>query len=158
MKKDMLKIIPRWGNGRGPAIKTEYADIKPEERDNNSWWYFHGKLEEYIGFDKGVVSNCKSSGNSKETIDFYEIVGDKVISANSTVPYYNMYVTGEIDVEVEGINKPCKGFFYVTDLGNVYYQDKKYEIWKQRGLVCFSDDEDACTYARNMMIKLSRWL
>ena len=149
--KRVLKIIPAWRSSNEPKKKTPFREIKPEERDNNSWWYLDGDLEEFVGYDKAIVSNCKSGGFAKETIKWFEILGDKVTSADISKPFYNMCLDGEVDVEVEGISRPCKGFFWTVNHRDVYHQDKKYEIWDQRGLVCFADDKEACDRARTRM-------
>ena len=157
-KSKVLKLIADWRFGAKPNGTREYSDIKPEERDNNSWWYLHGDLQSFVGFDKATVTDCFSDGFSKETINWAEIEDNTVIKVFSDNPRYEMYFTGEIDVEIEGINKPCKGYFYVTNERKVSYKDALYSIWEQRGLVCFAEDTRACEYAKRKMNEKSRIL
>ena len=157
-KSRILKLIAEWKFGGKPEGTREYNDIRPEERDNNSWWYLHGKLQSFVGYDKATVTNCLSGGFSKETIDWADIEGSIVTKIYSEIPRHEMYFTGEIDVEIEGINKPCKGYFYVINEREVHYKEKSYPIWEQKGLVCFADDKEACEYAKRKMNERSRIL
>lgn len=158
MRSQILKMIADWRFGDKPKETRDYEDIDPTERDNNSWWYLHGKLQSLVGFDKAIVTNCKSGKFAKETIYWTEIVGNRVINVASEYPHYQMHFNGEVDVEIEGIDKLCKGFFYVTNEHNIYYKDQEYLYWEQRGLVCFADDIEACKYARKKMNQKSQIL
>lgn len=157
-KSRILKLIAEWKFGEKPEGTREYNDIRPEERDNNSWWYLHGDLQSFVGYDKATVTNCKSGGFSKETIDWADIEGDQVMKIVSKNPRHEMYLNGEVDVEIEGISRPCKGYFYTTNERTVYYKSKPYDFWMQRGLVCFADDKEACEYAKRKMSEKSRIL
>ena len=55
-KSRILKLIAEWKFGGKPEGTREYNDIRPEERDNNSWWYLHGKLQSFVGYDKATVN------------------------------------------------------------------------------------------------------
>lgn len=94
-------------------------------------WYLHGQLYEDNDYDIGLaVLNLENS---------------------RFLPHgrRDLYVNGEVDVEVLGYDKPCKGFFYTVEGG---------DSWIQRGLVCYADDEEACKYARTKMEAKSSWL
>lgn len=158
-KSKVLKMIADWRFSSNKPVGTrEWGDIDPSERDNNSWWYLHGELQNYVGFDKATVTNCNTGGFGKETIYWTDISGNKVISIASEDPQIQMYFNGEVDVEIEGIDKLCKGFFYVTNEHKIYYKDQEYLYWEQRGLVCFADDTKACEYAKKKMNQKSQIL
>ena len=148
----VLNMIASWSSKNSPLNCRTWKDIPNEEKDWNSWWYLDGELEDFVGYDKATVSNCKSGGFAKETINWKEIIGDKVVLVHEDKPTTEMYINGEVDVEIEGIDRPCKGFFWTTDECTVYYQDKPYKHWKQRGLVCFADDKPSCIKARAKML------
>lgn len=152
----VLKMIADWRYSKKPVDTRDWQDIDLTERDNNSWWYLHGELEKLVGFDKATVTNCKSGGFAKETINWANIDGNEVTSVISEDPCYQMYFNGEVNVEIEGISRPCVGFFYTSSEQPVYYKGKEYLFWEQRGLVCFSDDLNAVEYARSMMKQRSR--
>ena len=144
MMKKILKLIvdnPGWVN---IPTKTKYSDIPENERDNNNWWYLHCNLEDYVGYDKATAINCDSIGISKETIYATCIIGNKVESVFHENIHKEMHFTGIIDVEIEGIDKPCIGYFWVTKERDIIWKNKTYPYWKQRGLVCFKDDIDGC--------------
>ena len=148
---EILKMIADWHSENTPENYRTWEDIPNEEKDWNSWWYLHGKLENFVGYDKATVTNCKSGGFARETVAWSEIVGDKVIAVYDKKPSTELYLNGIVNVEIEGIDKPCKGYFWTTDERDVYWQGKSYKHWKQRGLVCFADDEKACQYAESAM-------
>ena len=138
---------------------TKYEDVSENERDNNSWWYLHGKLEEFVGYDKATAINCKSAGYARATIHWSEISGNRVKKIyDNPEDYYNMYLNGIIPVKIEGIKEDCIGFFWTTDEHTIYWNDKSYPYWKQRGLVVFTDDIDAICYAQNKYLEKSKFL
>lgn len=102
---------------------------KDENTTISSWWYLHGELEDEVGFDKGAflnleedmveIKNCYFNGNDK----YFDVVCLK---------------EGVYDVEVIGFDKPCVGYFWITNISN---------IPECRGLVCFKDDKEAVEYA-----------
>lgn len=130
--------------------KTQYADIPEDERDNNSWWYLHGKLEDFCGYDKAITTNCKSCGFSRETVDWSSIRGDNVVKVcnENKLTRWEMHLNGIVPVTVEGVDKPCVGYFWTAEEHEVYYKGKAYPHWKQRGLVVFEDDCEAREYAQ----------
>lgn len=153
MNRKVLKMIANWRYGKKPEGTHDYEDIPEEELDHNSWWYLHGQLQSDVGFDKAVVINCMSGGFAKETIHFEEIRGNQVVSVFDERPWFNMHFEGEVDVEIEGIDKPCKGFFWIAGEKQVEWKGRKYDYWNQRGLVCYADDEWACNDAKKKMIE-----
>lgn len=123
--------------------KTKYEDIPKDEKDHNGWWYLHGKLDEFVGYDKATTTNCHSAGYSKQTVNWAQISGTRVdhLMNDGELLRWEMCVDGIIPVEIEGIDKPCIGYFWTTDHHNIIYNEKEYPYWMQRGLVCFEDDE-----------------
>ena len=109
----------------GSEIPTEYSRL-PLSRCG--CWYLHGELEKDNGYDLALA--VLTPENSKTIAP-----DDK-----------DLYIEGEVDVEVLGYNRPCKGFFYHVQIGG---------LWKQHGLVCYADDKEACEYAYNKMISKS---
>ena len=147
----VLKMIADWSYAEKPEGTRDYNDISVEERDWNSWWYLHGELEGVVHYDKATVTNCLSGGFAKETINFGSVAGDKVESLIEWRPRHMMCFDGVVDVEIEGIDKLCKGYFWTDRYQTVYWEGKPYKIWEQRGLVCFADDTEACEYAMRKM-------
>lgn len=154
----VLKLIVDHVSWVNIPIITKYEDVPEHERDNNSWWYLHGELENFVGFDKAIAINCYSLGISKETLHYSCIRGGNVTEVFDENPYYRMYFNGEIPIEIEGIDKLCIGFFWTTDEYDVYYKDKAYPYWCQRGLVCFADDAEAIEYAKKKYNERSEML
>lgn len=154
----VLKMIANWGYNDNPPQTRERKDIPINERDNNSWWYLHGELEDFVGFDKATVTNCKSGGFARKTIYATIIAGDTIQSVASEEPYYEMYFNGVVDVEIEGIERRCKGYFYTADERQCTYRGVAYPIWRQRGLVCFADDDESCEYAMQKILQKERFL
>ncbi len=144
-----LKLIADWRYGNKPSNTRSYDDIPPEERDNNSWWYLHGKLTDIVGYDKATTTNCKSGGFSKDTINWSEIEGNIVTSLSSDVPTSQICIDGIVDVEIEGISEPCIGYFWTVNKRLIYWNDKSYNYWEQRGMVCTKSDYESCKYAES---------
>ena len=153
VKKNVLKMVSDGMFESREIMMRVYNSIPADERDNNSWWYLHGKLESEVGFDKATTTNCKSAGYSKETINWRAISDSKVteIFEDKPLTIHRMYINGEVPVEIEKIEKKCIGFFWTEDWGDVQWEGKKYPHWSQRGLVCYADDDEACEYARQAM-------
>lgn len=145
---EILKMIAYQDDGQLFRSKHKSEkEIPKDEMCHNSWWYLHGKLEELVGYDKAITTNCKSAGYSKETIDWSEIHGNEVKSVFEDKMIPVMYVNAIIPVEIEGIDKPCVGYFWTTDEYPIYWKEQSYPYWNQRGLVCFEDDKEACEFA-----------
>ena len=155
----ILKLIADWNyRKKKPENNRSYDDIPPEERDNNSWWYLHGKLTDIVGYDKAIVTNCKSGGFSKNTINAGVISGNIVESLSPNYPTCMMCLDGIVNVEIEGIPEPCVGYFWTTNHRNVYWEGKAYDFWDQRGLVCLKSDIEGCKYAESKYNEKARRL
>ena len=148
---EKMKMIANWCYSEKPKGTRDWEDIPMKEKDWNSWWYLHGKLESITHYDKATVTNCLSGGFAKDTINWESIIGDKVEKLADYKPTHMMCFDGIVDVEIEGIDLPCKGYFWTTNYRTVYWKRKPYQIWDQRGLVCLADDEEACEYALSKM-------
>lgn len=122
---------------------TKLEDIPAEERDWNSWWYLHGKLTDLTGYDKATTINCKSAGYTKETINVNSICSE----VPDSFPCTMMCINGIVPVEIEGISESCIGYFWTTNNRKVKWQEKEYDFWDQRGLVCLKSDQEGCEYA-----------
>lgn len=153
--KPVLKMFPDDVNWAKIKATTKYEDVPEEERDNNGWWYLHYKLEDIVGYDKATTSNCKSAGYSRKTIRWSEISGNKVnkVRGNDPENYYNIYINSIVPVEVEGVDKPCVGFFWTTDEHDIYWKDIAYPHWYQRGLVCLMEDINGIEDAYNKFLE-----
>jgi len=120
-----LKLIP-------DSFDQEERDrawnsIPDEEKCHNGGWYFHGELCELLGFDLGFATNAVSLGL---TVPVDSKIGR------------DLYINGVYPCEIEGVDKPCIGYFWTCG--------KDESDYRQRGLVCFTDDVDACKYAEEM--------
>ena len=150
----MMKILKMVCN-LNPEAQNLIKKALEEDKfnlDRNSWWYLHGELETLVGFDKGVFINCKSSGYSKETINYSTIIGGKVTEVhNENKPLiHKIYVNGEIPVKVIGFqDRPAVFVGYTIDEDPIIYNGKEYPLWGQKGFVVFADDNKALEYARN---------
>ena len=147
----VLKMIAYQADGSLFNTNKTYADIPEFERDHNPWWYLHGDLENYVGYDKAVTTNCYSGGFSKNTINWSDMEGNKVISVfdNTTIPV--IHINGIVQVRIEGICPPCIGYFWTIDEHEIYWNDIAYPYWKQRGLVCFEHDLESREFAFEKM-------
>lgn len=158
-KKQVLKMIADGLFSSHESLMKRYSEIPDDERDNNSWWYLHGQLEQDVNFDKATTVNCKSAGYSKETVNWREILGINVTVVDPRKEnIYKMHVNGEVPVEIEGMSKPCIGFFWTTEREDIVWDGKKYPHWEQRGLVCYADDTEGCDYAREKMDERSSFI
>lgn len=144
-------------NGK-PENTRSYDEIPKEERDNNGWWYLDGELESYVCNDKAYVTNCQSGGFAIETINWSSISGSQVKTIKDPMIRTEMYFNGIANVEIEGIDKPCIGFFWTSEEQDVFWEGLPYPIWKQRGLVCFADDKLAIEYAKKKYEEKSMFL
>lgn len=115
----MIKVIP------SDRIDDSLYNDNPNVIMFN-FFYFHGKLEDDLGYDKCEIMNLEDLD-----IQFREKHEDiSIITIED----------GIYDVNVEGINKPCIGYFW-----NVYNF--------QRGLICYKTDIEACEDAAEKFIK-----
>lgn len=147
-EKRVLRIVAKDFSKRGYVGDINPDSIIAAQKDNNSWWYLHGKLEEMVGFDKAVAINCKDAGVSQWTEYPIEISDKREQFAFG----WQMKLDGMIAVKVEGIDEPCVGYFYTAP---EYWKksDGSYcKGWRQQGLVCLKSDKKACEYAYGKMV------
>jgi hypothetical protein len=142
----VLEILPDYRYREDPGI-LQYEDINRDERDNNSWWYLHGELEDIVCFDKGTMVNCKTLGYSKPTVDWISIYNGVVEEVRSNNPRWCAHINGIIKVKCIGIDEPCLGIFWTTRDRDVEWKGKMYPCWSQRGLVCLASDIEGLQYA-----------
>lgn len=159
MKREVLKMTAYQVGGQlyKSKFKSE-REVPEQEMCHNSWWYLHGKLQDVVGYDKAITTNCKSAGYSRDTIDWSEINDNQVQEVLQDRIRPVMYVNDIIPVEVEGFDEPCVGYFWTTDERLIYWKGVEYPYWKQRGLVCFKDDKEACEYAQKKYNERTRIL
>lgn len=159
MEQKTLKMIAVTISGDNAFGKMDFSEINNDETDNSPWWYLHGDLEEKIGYDKGIAINCREIGISFPTINWRGLRGSEVIEIDESRPEINvMHFTGVINVEIDGLDEPCVGFFWVTNERIVQYKDKLYPMWEQRGLVCLKSDKEAIEYAQEKFSDCARFL
>ena len=126
---DKIKIVAETIDGLYNASED---DIKDRKRTSN-WWYLHGELEDLVGFDKGIIVDAP---NLK-----HKVFIDKDINKQYTLHYLE---TGIYDVEIVGIDKLCKAYFWTSfeEFSNI-----DGIVPCMRGLVVFKDDKKANNYA-----------
>ena len=121
--------------------------------DRNSWWYLHGKLEGLCHYDKAVVLNLSEFPEYQgDTLKWSYITGN-ITEVSKFEKNKEMKINDIIPVQVVGIDKPCIGYFWTTDERTVTAKckngkTKDFQHWCQRGLVCLSEDIEACKYAK----------
>ena len=119
-KNKILKIIACQVGGSFyniPESEKYYCQLNENVKNSGGWWYLHGQLQEEIGYDKGLILNIEPEEmNSTQT---------------------DIALEGIYQVEVEGIEKPCIGYFWIDSLK------------LGRGLVCYKNDLESVEYARN---------
>jgi hypothetical protein len=147
---ETLKMTAYWYNPKPPGVR-EWTEVPYLETDKSSWWYLHGELQEIIGFDKALVTNVKSGGFSKDTIDWTAIDNrSQVTSVRSGILEPVMHVTGVVPVEIEGIPRKCLGYFWIDDTRDIFWEGQKYPYWKQRGVVVLKDNKNDMEYAEKL--------
>lgn len=105
-----------------PDGTYDLDNISEDVANSGNWWYFHGKLQDDIGYDKGLIMNIKPNQLDRRN------------------GYRDINLEGEYEVEIIGIEKPCIGFFWIDN-----------SLKFGRGLVCYKDDIEAIKYAKNKM-------
>lgn len=133
MKTTILTVMPA-----GPELAEQAYELMESLPDSEKnvivgMCYLHGQLD-YDMQDLFFPINAVELG----------LVKDKVISSTITIPA--LFVNGIIPVKVVTTDKPCIGFFWVIE-------EESY--WRQRGLICYEDDVEACKYAKQKMIENS---
>lgn len=155
MKK--IKILPdfRFNEDARNSVPQEILNA---ERFHD-YWYLHGHLEDEIGYDIATMYDVPAE-LLKETADYssYGYGNDKMATGKlrSENPVFRPHLNGVYECEVYGVSTPCVGYFWTTDEMDVLFDKKVIKpVWRQRGLVVFSNDGDANAYARAMMSEKS---
>lgn len=157
-----FKIVPY----RYPDAKEIIKLAKKENKnnlDNNSWWYIDGKLENLLGYDKGVIINMSEFPQYQgDTLFWTKIVGDKT-KVEKFIPKKEIKFTGIIEVEILGVSENCIGYFWITDERTIYAEDKdrnktSFQNWRQRGIVCLESDKEARTKASILFNRKDRFI
>ena len=130
--------------------------LNPQDIFYNNWWYFHGKLETILGYDKGIMYKCNSFKEVPIVDSAYFRNGIWHAECETLKLRKEAYLNGEFPVEVDTISKPCVGFFWTTDEHPYEVTTKTGDLWAgtmyyQRGLVCLKDDVKACNYAKECL-------
>ena len=143
----MLEFLPK----PLPADRDLQAKLfqTPSEELEEGDWRLHGEIAKFFGRAKAYAINILSAtGVTKST---YDVVNDN--SKRQVAPScgFAMYINGEIDVHVYGVEEPCKGFFWTENESSVSVNGETRRSWRQRGYVCYADDKKACDFARRKM-------
>lgn len=101
-----------------------------------SGWYFHGHLEDDLGYDLGVITNK----------DELPVKGLTVHYSDGETKIHQYIPDGIYLVEVHGVETPCIGYFW--PLVNESKRAPELNKVEMRGLVCYINDGDANAYAR----------
>lgn len=149
---------------------SNYYEISEKADKNgnlayNNWWYFHGELEEYFGYDKGSVINAKEllkSGHCVLVPKWDMLKWD--IDRECRIFYTEekelkfcpqLMFDGIVKCNILDLSTPCIGFFWVAEkypmkIINPKTKEVKPEQYcygKQMGLICFENDKNAIKYA-----------
>lgn len=142
-----LKIVPFDFPNAREIVKI--AKKKNETNlDNNYWWYFDGRLERLLGFDKGVIINMSEFPQYQgDTLFSTEIVGNEA-RVDRFIHIKEIKFTGIAEVEVLGVSEKCIGYFWVTNEITIYAVDRdknktSFQNWRQRGIICLESDMEA---------------
>ena len=143
----MLKITAYQKDGS--LFRSHYndADSIPTSEYFPGEWFLHGELQCFVGFDKGIATNCEELDIVAGMPNFAEIKNSKVVSIFNRKTMYRMKFSGVIPVEVEGIDRPCTGYFWLEDETEIKWEGYTYPYWRQRGLVVFADNREDNCYA-----------
>lgn len=140
MEAPILKITAfthDWELWRSAMESTR--QIPKEEQIFSEGWYLHGELETIVGFDIAVPTNAVKLGYYAETVLNYISEPPRVCK--------QFCFDGLINVEVEGLNEPCLGIFYVIPTMFRSANGRMYPTWKQKGFVCLERDKAALAHA-----------
>lgn len=157
-----IKIVPYLHPDAKEIIKLAKKENK-NNLDNNSWWYIDGKLENLLGYDKGVIINMsKFPQYQGDTLFWTKIVGDET-KVEKFIPKKEIKLTGVIEVEVLGVTENCIGYFWVTDERTIYAKDRDknettFQNWRQRGIVCLESDTEARKKAEILFNRKDRFI
>ena len=137
---DKLKVTAFLTDGK-TLYKSHYpsADGVPNREWFPGYWRFYGSVRE-LGIDQGFATNCEALGIASDKLDYERIENGEVTSIYSQYKRREMNFNGIIDVEVEGVQKPCKGYFW-TESTTVRHDGKVFPMWDQYGLIVYADDK-----------------
>ena len=132
------------------AVESIWSDERPawdsipdEEKCYNGRWKFIGKLNDFktLLSKTGYITNAVSLGLTDSIKNAIPFLSRKCTLSRS------LYINGIYPCDVEGIDKPCVGYFWTHphSYGGSFYQ--------QNGYVCFADDIEACEYAEEVYNK-----
>ena len=130
------------------------ADSIPDREWFPGYYKFHGKIRE-LGIDQGFAPNCEDFGCVEYELDCEWIEHGEVQSVHWGFKRRAMRLNGIVDVEVEGVSKPCKGYFWTKE-AVVSFEGKRYPIWEQHGLVVYADDVEGNKDALEIYDKAER--
>lgn len=116
--KDKLIIIAKQVDGSLYKSNINYEDLSEDIKDSGNWWYLHGRLQDDVGYDKGLIENIRPE------------------QVENRCGYPDINLNGEYEVEIRGIDKPCIGYFWIDSIG------------LGRGLVCYKDDLEEIKFAK----------
>ena len=142
-----LKITAFLPDGK-TLYKSHYpsADDVPDREWFPGYWHFFGSVKEALGIAQGFATNCEELGIASDKLDYERIENGEVTSVHTNINRREMNFDGIVDVEVEGVQKPCKGYFW-TESTTVRHNGKVYPMWDQYGLIVYADDKEFNTLA-----------
>lgn len=155
-----------------PYYNQDYKTIADSSIDSNNyvlnnWWYLHGELEDRLHYDKASIINAANLDFVfyMPCFDTLNIDDDYRYKGKLSKIEYKPFIltTGIYDCIVIGIEEPCIGYFWTTEVGPIKltYNDKlvyKGKYGLQRGLVCLQSDKKSCQYAYNKFKEKSNCL
>lgn len=145
---EKLKLVADYIDERSERCRAD--EVGDDQRSNGfrqvGGWYLHGKLEFDCGYDLALIVNWRDIPTRKR-LDWCtirngsaELRSDKVLQSN--------YLYGVFDVEVEGIDYACVGYFWTGFEEIVHSAKGKFLDWRQYGYVVARDDEEALAFAK----------
>lgn len=118
-----INIVPDYLNGQ--PYEHQYDDAQLITWGNG--WYFHGKLDSDLGYDKGSILDLPE----EYTVKQHQPSKDRFVMHSN--------LNGIFKCNVEGIPYECIAYLYTTEENGYHYQ---------RGYVCKSTDSEAIEDAK----------
>lgn len=139
---EKLKVTAFLDDGK-TLYKSHYPSAKevPDSEWFPGYWHFFGNIKDVLGIDQGFATNCEELGIASDKLNYERIENGVVTSVYPDINRREMNFDGIVDVEVEGVGKPCKGYFW-TESTTVRYDEKVYPMWDQYGLIVYADDKE----------------
>lgn len=122
--------------------------------------YLDGELEYDVNYDECTIFADRTSEIVKSYSEYEYRVGNICKNVKPENTLYKLHFTGKADVELLGIDKPAKGYFWVTDEtpvqgilpdGTIHH----FMVWRQKGLIFYADDKEAQQHAEEALRKKS---